>query len=595
PWIELNFTTVHIWVQEEKDIIKEFRNVAKEQSHDQLESSRQILKQIKVAEENLLTIRKKERDVRSRLESAEKRGKETDALKVELDIIEKEVIVKSAFHEGFKREKIKSALKARWNAYIEFSAKLSVIANYGNHLADQIPQGALPPGHALPPFMGGPVTAQIMRDYDVAAQNWASIVPWPNFTPSRALAPQPSSARMSQSSLTAPNMDRLSGSFGSYPEDHAAAPLSPQLELSNANLPMSSPPASPAAAIPLAIPHVVEPQQPAGQYAGPPPILGQYAGPAPVLGQYAGPAPVLGQYAGPAPAMYSAASYQDPSPYNAAPVDPAVPTTVTSFPANAAPVPVDAQPVALSMGYAAPQNPSGEMPSSDAGRLPRPATATGQPGNESSAASASKGVTMGTSVSENVSNMLQTKSGPTPTLMAGATGPPPTAAVAPEKPPSSSALPAGASAAGAGIVGLKDAGAVPVAPPPQTYEAITTAMRKTMGGLGVFVACFDWASTQADELSFTVGDAIIASASGFFPFNAVVPALNGFGEPARPAPGQPSADSLYLAGSLDAQTYRRVVDAVCGLQGLPPPPPGAPLPSRAVPLSPPFAASLAAP
>jgi hypothetical protein len=49
-----------------------------------------------------------------------------------------------------------------------------IIAEFGIHLADQIPQGSLAPGQELPPFQGHSVTSQIMADFEEAIKNVAT-------------------------------------------------------------------------------------------------------------------------------------------------------------------------------------------------------------------------------------------------------------------------------------------------------------------------------------------------------------------------------------------------------------------------------------
>ncbi|KAI9359242.1 Eisosome component PIL1-domain-containing protein [Zopfochytrium polystomum] len=603
--IKSDASNIHIWIQEEKDVIKEIRALAKEQSHatkfiaqwgkteaedlktitektstlcmrleeaqmglaERLERSRQALKDIKVGEEALAALHKKQREVRAKLDAAAKKKRDTDIIRSELNQVDREVLAKEAAHETLKREKTMSALKIRWNAWIEFSAKVSIIANFGNHLADQIPQGVLPPGHELPKFLGGPTTAQIMHDYEVAARSWTSVVPWQNFVP----------------------LDSSSG----------------QLQL---NIPGGP---SPSPSIPLS------------------PSDSTTQGHIPAAETFAASrsSEEFNEAAIPRDSVESVRSstYHDAFPYEAAPVDPAIPTAIQRSSSYTAPTPFEAELVQPSGGYAAPQNPSKIGPTVP---LPGGLGPTGAEGDATGAGGVAGGaddakvVTMGTSIGDNVTNMLRGKAGGAPPIagtggnVAKAGGAPPIAGIGgnvpPGEKPGSGSMPvlsappiAPAAAATAAVKEVGSAmpvSAVPAAvearpapPIPQpSYENIVAAVRKAVGGMGVFVVCFEWTSTANDELSFVVGDAVTTSevyedgwahgrlmrdgSAGFFPFNAVVPAINGLGEPAKPKPGDPSPESLYLSGSITAAVYRKVVDAICRLQGVPPPPPDHPLP-----------------
>jgi hypothetical protein len=116
--------------------------------------------------------------------------------------------------------------------------------------------------------------------------------------------------------------------------------------------------------------------------------------------------------------------------------------------------------------------------------------------------------------------------------------------------------------------------------------------------LGTFVACFDWAPTQPDELPLKVGDAVRAlqiyedgwaygvldsanasshqqpqaAAVGFFPFNAVVSVLDAAGRPVHldQSANQlatPNAESLLKSGSISYESYLKVMDAMANLTG----------------------------
>ncbi|KAJ3116478.1 hypothetical protein HDU96_009563 [Phlyctochytrium bullatum] len=135
------------------------------------EKSRLYLKEIKANEDNLSALHRKQKDLRSKLDTAyKKKNKDVEAIRKELGELDQEVLAREAFHEGFKRERFKAAMNARWDGLMEYAAK--------------IPQGYPTPGAEVPPFTGAPTTAQIAMDFEKCFANWIASVPWP-FTPHR--------------------------------------------------------------------------------------------------------------------------------------------------------------------------------------------------------------------------------------------------------------------------------------------------------------------------------------------------------------------------------------------------------------------------
>ncbi|KAJ3031249.1 UNVERIFIED_CONTAM: hypothetical protein HDU68_005588 [Siphonaria sp. JEL0065] len=155
----------------------------------EFEQSRATLKEIKSREESLGVIKKKQRDLQSKLDAALKKGSSaprsilggsdavTDLIRMDLGNLDREVMVAQADFEGFKREAFKNASKRKWNAIIEFSAKMIVLANFGNHISDQIPQGKLAPGYDLPAFKNAHIISQIMSDYESQSAQWRNFIP----------------------------------------------------------------------------------------------------------------------------------------------------------------------------------------------------------------------------------------------------------------------------------------------------------------------------------------------------------------------------------------------------------------------------------
>ncbi|KAJ3190999.1 hypothetical protein HK101_008186 [Irineochytrium annulatum] len=625
-------SSLHVWLQEEKDVIKELRNLAKEQGHadkymgqwgkaeaddikniteklayvgerfaeatlvfaDKYEKSRAYIKEVKASEDSLSSLYKRQKDLRSKLDSAQKKkNKDVEPIRKDLAEMDQVVLSREATHEGFKRERLKAAMNARWDGLMEYSIKLSIVANFGNHLTNQIPQGDPVPGRELPPFAGASVTSQIMADYEKCWGNWIASSHFP-FKPA-ALPPlglqaqsfnsaaDASVKRSSWSTISRSNPDiggsstpsvgaaddvTPTGSMGSS----SGAAIAAAISVTDTSTPSSPSLARPAQSTTNAVPYDAQPyvaQQPtvATPSSESQPRVSQTSTSLPYD------APLYRQQQ---QQPYEAHPYKPQQPYDAQPYS-ALPATtsspygapiyngpaIPSFPhipsAPAAPAssfaaPFEAQPVSSHGGYATPLDPTLAPTSIIAAAI--------QPNQPMSIVPPSMPGGLGLDIGGG---------GPSPGGVAGKGGGA-GGGGAPVSPTDS-----------ASMVKMKEQGRSKPPPPPPTYEAAANAVRKMVGGLGVFVVCFDWVPTQSDELAFVVGDAIAASevyedgwaygrvlrtsAIGFFPFNAVVPAINGFGEPARSPPGQPTPESLRDEGSITPEAYRIVTEAIAALRG----------------------------
>ncbi|KAJ3109819.1 hypothetical protein HDU97_000049 [Phlyctochytrium planicorne] len=584
---------VYTWLQEEKDVIKELRDVAKEQGHDQYEKSRAYIKEIKANEDSLSALHRKQKDLRAKLDNAQrKKNKDVESVRKELGDVDQETLAREAFHEGFKRERLKAALNVRWDGLMEYAAKLSVIANFGNHLANQIPQGYPTPGVDVPPFTGAATTAQILVDFEKCIANWTASVPWPfspavlpplGQTPAIPAADTAAATRLSWSNRAAD----ASGSAESHPLPSVPSPKDSLDVIPTSNeseyrettptTAESSPRREPYQTLPtpgvldthynaVSTPDAAEqPQvtspinliqeetqnQPEEPYQAQPnfpetvpfaaqPVDAAFYAAQPLQVASANHVPSLAE---PYVAAVVASSHSappsaplEPQPYSAMPMN-AKETFPMGYMTPAAPF--EARPVNTYTSLVAPLDPSLAPLNVTAPNPPilTPTTPNLDVGNSSSKPQAGGGP-VSSSDSSSTTKLKSEMRGETLTRQP---------------------------------------------PPPPSYEAAANAVRKAVGGLGVFVVCFEWVPKQTDELSLIVGDSVAASevyedgwaygrvlrtgAIGFFPFNAVVPAIDGFGAAARSPPGQPTPESLRDEGSITLDAYQIIVDAISALRG----------------------------
>ncbi|KAI9205664.1 Eisosome component PIL1-domain-containing protein [Polychytrium aggregatum] len=193
----------HVWLQEEKDVLKAWRSLGRESADvskymavwgkkeeedlrdisekmsqvlskqqeifnelaDQYALGRNAMKEVKQREEDLEKLKNKVKHLQTALETARKKGRPTDGLVQEVLDAQTAVEEASCSLAGFKRMKLREGFHDSFDAYLNMAKKISVMATFCKHLADQIPQGTLSPGQELPAYTGSAVTSQILSDF----------------------------------------------------------------------------------------------------------------------------------------------------------------------------------------------------------------------------------------------------------------------------------------------------------------------------------------------------------------------------------------------------------------------------------------------
>jgi hypothetical protein len=117
-------------------------------------SYRSKIKEINKRSEELHELIKKHHQAEDKLKKAKSGGKPTDVLEREEKDMSIQVQELEAINEGLKRACLRDAMRIQYQGWANFSTKLSQIAHFGNHMADQIPQGNVGPGESLPPYLG---------------------------------------------------------------------------------------------------------------------------------------------------------------------------------------------------------------------------------------------------------------------------------------------------------------------------------------------------------------------------------------------------------------------------------------------------------
>ncbi|TPX42842.1 hypothetical protein SeMB42_g04966 [Synchytrium endobioticum] len=134
-----------------------------------LHASRERLKAMRAKENALDTLKKRRDKLRNELALAQKSGKPaTPNLGAELYMVESQVLHEDAEYEGLKRTALQASYYDSYDAFSHLAMRFQVIATFGKHMADQIPQGTPEPGQPLPRFTNAHVTNQIANDFNRA-------------------------------------------------------------------------------------------------------------------------------------------------------------------------------------------------------------------------------------------------------------------------------------------------------------------------------------------------------------------------------------------------------------------------------------------
>lgn len=94
------------------------------------------------------------------------------AIQQEIQMFDRDLAQLEADHFTYKRNSVAMASTVQWDAMLELSAKMQIIATFGKYLTEQIPLDRIPPGILRPPFAGGAVTNQIVQDCHEALMAW---------------------------------------------------------------------------------------------------------------------------------------------------------------------------------------------------------------------------------------------------------------------------------------------------------------------------------------------------------------------------------------------------------------------------------------
>ncbi|KAJ3068246.1 hypothetical protein HDU98_008597, partial [Podochytrium sp. JEL0797] len=152
---------------------------------DEIEHSREILKTVLLREESLATLKKRHRDLQSKLDTAiKKNASNCDALRAELSAMDTDVMAAMVEFESFKRDAMRDSSRRKWNAVMEFSAKMMGVARCGNLVVDRISME-----NDVPTTRNDLTIPQIMSDFESHQQTqWRTFLPT-NLTPTNDATP----------------------------------------------------------------------------------------------------------------------------------------------------------------------------------------------------------------------------------------------------------------------------------------------------------------------------------------------------------------------------------------------------------------------
>jgi seryl-tRNA synthetase len=143
-----------------KDITTQYNNMANDFTMMMAEweyaqhEFREKLKDIRTHSDTIANIKSKSKSATDKFTKAQKSGKPTDELSLEVRALEAQLKNELAAFESTKRSCLQQGMIAQFNGMKKFALKLEEYANFGAQLAHQIPQVSIVPGEQLPIYNG---------------------------------------------------------------------------------------------------------------------------------------------------------------------------------------------------------------------------------------------------------------------------------------------------------------------------------------------------------------------------------------------------------------------------------------------------------
>ncbi|GMM35045.1 hypothetical protein DASC09_023700 [Saccharomycopsis crataegensis] len=142
---------------------------------DKYDQYRLTLKQIRNIEASAQPTRDRKQKITdeiAHLKYKDPASPKLEVLEQELVRAEAESLVAEAQLSNITREKLKVAFHYQFDAMIEFSEKLALIATYGKALLELLDDSAVTPGEVRPSYDGYGTSKQILIDAESALRNW---------------------------------------------------------------------------------------------------------------------------------------------------------------------------------------------------------------------------------------------------------------------------------------------------------------------------------------------------------------------------------------------------------------------------------------
>jgi hypothetical protein len=169
-WGENNGPDLHDITSKLTSCVLEEYSMEFAELEDSQDRARDQKKFIKHAIEDLFVLKGKLKTATDKLAKAVKQNKNAESIQAEITGLDSQIRDETANFENLKRKLLQESLRIQFEGLSKFAQKAMVIAEYGLHLSDQIPQTNYSGRDTFPTgsFVAKDITQQIMADFDAA-------------------------------------------------------------------------------------------------------------------------------------------------------------------------------------------------------------------------------------------------------------------------------------------------------------------------------------------------------------------------------------------------------------------------------------------
>jgi Eisosome component PIL1 len=172
-WGENNGPDLHDITSKLTSCVLEEYSMAFAELEDAQDRARDQKKLIKHAVEDLFVLKGKLKTATDKMTKYVRQNKNAESVQAEITGLELQIRDETANFENLKRKLLQESFRIQFEGLSKFAQKAMVIAEYGLHMSDQIPQTNYSGRDTFPTgsFVAKDITQQIMADFDAALYN----------------------------------------------------------------------------------------------------------------------------------------------------------------------------------------------------------------------------------------------------------------------------------------------------------------------------------------------------------------------------------------------------------------------------------------